>query len=108
MHILLYTDYKYRMHAQNYSHAYILHPFSPPQPQSSLTFAQNPSKYSALLAYMSSTIHNSKWDICTVWYIVAEGRYRLWGFDEQLGNNNIVSVAEKVEEINFSMFVCKC
>jgi hypothetical protein len=61
--IFMYTD----MHNIMYSNSDIKHSYQlayKNPPEHLITFHKNPSLYTAILAYMASTITNPKWNLC--------------------------------------------
>jgi hypothetical protein len=68
-----------------------------------IRFEQDPSKFSALLAYMAGTVDDPKWDMCIYLSKKAEGRYALWGFREQAIARNII--AADVQSFSLSIAV---
>lgn len=67
-----------------------------------ILFQQNPAKYSAVLAYMASTIYDNRWDLCMPDNTLAHDRYRLWGLEDQVKNRNIITI-KNVAEIKLSI-----
>ena len=59
-----------------------------------ITFSKDPTKISAFYTYMGGNINLPKWDL-------GEGKYKYWGLQEQILNDNVESI--HIKELSFSI-----